>query len=281
MTEQRNTLLSPSFSKKLANLGFNRGIFFTLIILTALLAFESFNFSTTNYALADLLGNLTFGSISWATILSIAFCGIDFAGIARLFTSDRKAAEANEVWYLFAAWMLAATMNAILTWWAVSLALENHTLRSTTVLDQNTLIKAVPIFVALMVWLIRILIIGSLSMAGDRLLSHEARRYSNAGYPESIKTYTPHPSTLRSSAPSMPANTAGQSTSPMQAAPRPAARQEIATPRQAIPVRNNEPVYTHVETKRTPVETPASRPDPVYQPLAAGANPASHQTRLM
>ena len=103
-----------------------RGLVFGVIIVTALFAFEMFNFSTTEFALEDLLGDLSFAGIAWATILAIAFCGIDFAGIARLFTptdQDRRQPAQNEAWYLFGAWLLAATMNAMLTWWGVSLAI--------------------------------------------------------------------------------------------------------------------------------------------------------------
>src|SRR5512145_830158 len=104
-----------------------RGALFTLIMFGALLAFEIFNYSTTDFALNDLLGNLTFLGLRWSTILSIAFCGIDFAGIARLFTPEQGHDEPTEVWYLFGAWVLAAAMNATLTWWGVALALANHT----------------------------------------------------------------------------------------------------------------------------------------------------------
>ena len=55
-----------------------RGLLFGAIIVGALLAFEIFNYSTTEFALSDLLGDLKFAGIRWATILSIAFCGIDF-----------------------------------------------------------------------------------------------------------------------------------------------------------------------------------------------------------
>ena len=92
-----------------------RGFLFGILIVAALLAFELFNYSTTDFALTDLLGDLSFLGIGWATILSLAFCGIDFAGIARLFTPEQGADEPHEVWYLFGAWMLAATMNAMLT----------------------------------------------------------------------------------------------------------------------------------------------------------------------
>jgi hypothetical protein len=128
------------------------------MIIAALLAFELFNYSTTEFALSDLLGELSFVGVGWATILAIAFCGIDFAGIARLFTPEDGVDEPAEVWYLFGAWLLAATMNAMLTWWGVSIALLNHTSLGNAVVDREMLLKVVPIFVAVMVWLIRVLI---------------------------------------------------------------------------------------------------------------------------
>lgn len=157
-----------------------RGLAFGVIIITALLAFELFNYSTTDFALTDLLGDLSFMGIRWATILSIAFCGIDFAGIARLFTPEEGAEEPKEVWYLFGAWMLAAIMNAMLTWWGVSLAILGHDTLGNAVVERETLLKIVPIFVAVLVWLIRVLIIGTFSVAGDRLFSQAEQRPSTS-----------------------------------------------------------------------------------------------------
>jgi hypothetical protein len=157
-----------------------RGMIFGLLIVTALLAFELFNYSTTDFALSDLLGDLKFLGVRWATILSIAFCGIDFAGIARLFTPEQGADEPAEVWYLFGAWMLAAVMNAMLTWWGVSIAILNHQTLGNAVVARETLLNVVPIFVAIMVWLIRVLIIGTISMAGDRLFSQAVVRQSRS-----------------------------------------------------------------------------------------------------
>jgi len=150
-----------------------RGLIFGALIVTALFAFEVFNYSTTNFALSDVLGNLEFLGVTWATILSIAFCGIDFAGIARLFTPEQGQDEPAEVWYLFGAWMLAALMNAILTWWGVSIAILNHQSLGNAVIARETLLKVVPVFVAIMVWLIRVLIIGTISVAGDRIFSQD------------------------------------------------------------------------------------------------------------
>lgn len=144
------------------------------IMCVALLAFEIFNFDTTRFALNNLIGSKSFASVGWATILAIAFCAIDFAGLIRLFTPETEdGEEPREVWYLMGAWLLGATMNAIMTWWAVSITLLNHDLGN-EVLGRETLLTAVPIFVAVLVWLTRILFIGALTVTGEQLM--ERRR---------------------------------------------------------------------------------------------------------
>jgi hypothetical protein len=75
------------------------------------------------------------------------------------------------------AWLLAASMNAVLTWWGVSLALVNRTLASTAFIAPETLVNVVPIFVALMVWMTRILLIGSFSSAGISLFQFNTTTY--------------------------------------------------------------------------------------------------------
>ena len=158
-----------------------RGVLFGSILLTALMAFEVFNFSTTSFALKDILGDLSFLSLRWATVLAIAFCGIDFAGIARIFTPEQGRDEPAEVWYLFGAWLLAATFNAMLTWWGVSVAILSHNALGGVLVGQSAMVKVVPIFVAVLVWLTRVLIIGAFSIAGERLFTlAEARPYQRS-----------------------------------------------------------------------------------------------------
>ena len=159
-----------------------RGLIFGLIIFCALLAFEVFNYSSTFFALSDILGTLAFGPVRWATMLAFAFCAIDFAGIARIFTPEQGRDEPAEVWYLFAAWFLAATFNAILTWWGVSVAILQHNAAGGVLLGASAMTKVVPIFVAAMVLLIRVLLINTFSIAGERIFSladQRAPRYQN------------------------------------------------------------------------------------------------------
>jgi hypothetical protein len=148
-----------------------RGAIFGSILISALLAFEVFNFGTTSFALQDMLGDLKFAGMRWSSILAFAFCGMDFAGIARIFTPEQGRDEPAEVYYLFGAWLLAAAFNAMLTWWGVSVAIVNHNAVGGALVGQAVMTKTVPIFVAAMVWLIRVLIIGTFSVAGERLFT--------------------------------------------------------------------------------------------------------------
>jgi hypothetical protein len=238
--------------QKISNIHIEARMVYGLMIISALIAFEMFNYSTTDFALRDLLGDLKFFGIHWATILSIAFCGIDFAGIARLFTPERGKDEPQSVWFLFGAWLLAATMNALLTWWGVSMAIVSHSPQSSAVLDPTTLNKVVPIFVAIMVWVIRILIIGSLSVAGERLIS---------------KSKSTRPRPAASSRPAM-ARPAAISAKPAlnstarldNSAPKPS----MARPRSSMSVSNAarpEPTYHSVSTSSHSNQVPMSEPN--------------------
>ncbi len=156
---------------------------FGLIMIGALIAFEVFNYGTTEFALTDLLGDLRFTGLRWSTILALAFCSMDFAGIARLFSPDQSDSRSGELWYLLGAWLLAATMNALLTWWAVSLALLEHVGLGNEILGREALLGSVPVFVALLVWLIRGLMIGTFTLTGKHhtnKTSHRSKASSRA-----------------------------------------------------------------------------------------------------
>lgn len=231
-----------------------RGFAFGAIIIGALIAFEIFNFSTTEFALNDLLGSLSFMSVRWATILAIAFCGIDFAGIARLFTPEEGADEPTEVWYLFGAWLLAATMNAMLTWWGVSIALLNHQSLGNAVIARDMLLRAVPIFVAVMVWLIRVLIIGTFSVAGERLFTQSDQRVRGVGMNPAL------PARSLSNRSLAPAPRQAASMAPRPPASRPASMRES----------NQRSSSRNLENESL-IEPTYSRPDPTYHPAPLSA----------
>ncbi len=242
--------LSPT--RLISRLRARPGIWLGLIILVALIAFEMFNYSTTDYALKDLLGDLQFAGMSWATILAVAFCGIDFAGVARIFTPQQGADEPKQVWYLFAAWLLAATMNAVLTWWGVSMAIANHNVVSKSVVGADALNTVVPVFVAVMVWVIRILIIGSISVNAERVLGMGGR-----------------PSTYRRTAVSQTGaavNRLTGSTASNTASLRPAS---MAMPR---------PASSLVRPSAAVQVSPAGRPEPTYHSVTGRPTINDHST---
>ena len=167
----------------------SRGLLFGSILVIALISFELFNFGTTQFAFSDFLGGLDFFGISWAIILAVAFCAIDFAGIARLFTPENGQAVRSEAWYLLLAWFLAGTMNAILTWWGVSVAILTHPSLGNELIERSMLLRIVPVFIAAMVWIIRVLIIGTYSQAGERLFSQADHWFGQPAQPVSVRVY--------------------------------------------------------------------------------------------
>jgi hypothetical protein len=191
-----------------------RGMVFGAILIVALLAFEIFNYSTTQFALSDMLGDLKSAGMRWSVILAIAFCGIDFAGIARLFTPQLGRQEQSEVWYLFGAWLLAAGFNAALTWWGVSVAVVNHRALGGILVGQGLVTRVVPLMVAIMVWMIRVLIIGTFSLAGENMFSMAEDR--PASRPAAYRPAQP----VQQRVPASPAY-ARPAPRPMSAAPEP------------------------------------------------------------
>lgn len=241
-----STIRSRSMNVFSGRFALRRGLAFGAILLGALLAFEIFNYSTTEFALTDLLGGLDFVGIRWATILAIAFCGIDFAGIARLFTPEEGVNEPTEIWYLFGAWLLAATMNATLTWWGVSIAIMNHETLGNAVVSRETLLRVVPIFVAVMVWLIRVLIIGTFSVAGDRLFTQAEDGLTHSRFSGSRRVRSlNNGATLKKKAAASSLSSAR--TSSYRPSPKPP------------PNPNPDPKYTH--------------PEPTYHPVSMSARP--------
>lgn len=228
-----NTMGSPGGTNSTFGLSFSfpRKALIGAILVVALIAFEIFNFDTTRYALESLLGETSFLGVHWAVILAIAFCAIDFAGLARLFTPDPSASESRAAWYLMGAWLLGATMNAVMTWWAVNLTLLNHELGN-EVLSRAQLLRFVPLFVAVLVWLTRILFIGAFSMAGEHLFDGASNGRSAA------KAASARPADLPQGAPrraNMPATAQPLAAAPPSSA-RPGARPPGPTANRPVPL---------------------------------------------
>lgn len=233
----------------LKSVSLKRGAIFGGILICALLAFELFNYGTTSFALQDMLGDLKFLGLRWSSILAFAFCGMDFAGIARIFTPEQGRDEPAEVWYLFGAWLIAAAFNATLTWWGVSVAILNHNAVGGSLVGQAVMTKTVPIFVAMMVWLIRVLIIGTFSVAGERLFT-----LADAGQrPASYQNYQQRPA---------------------------AVSQPYSRPAQSVPYNQPAANYPRPAPKPRPAPMPSyavNRPEPTYHPVGMTAMGRSEQ----
>ena len=245
-----------------------RGMAWGALIVVALLFFEMFNYSTTDFALHDLLGDLEFFSLRWSTILALAFCGIDFAGIARIFTPEEGADEPAEVWYLFGAWLLAATMNAMLTWWGVSIAILENASLGNAVIEQTTLLKVVPIFVAVLVWLSRVLLIGTFSVAGERLFSQARGVRQVQSRPPALAQ--PRTQTSRFQPTSR--------TAPQMAASRTPTQAPIGNTSGFRPAPKPKPV-PHPDPTYEPFESVFNRPEPSYHPVSMSGRTGPNESR--
>lgn len=265
--------LKTLWNNLLRNRQFNRGAAWGMMIIAALLAFEVFNFSTTQYALHDMLGDLTFASFKWSTILATAFCGIDFAGIARIFTPEQGRDEPAEVYYLFGAWLLAAGFNATLTWWGVSVAIINNGhLPSSAAMSAATVTKFVPIFVAAMVWLVRVLIIGTFSLAGDRLFTTAAQHQPFRSSYNSYNSQQPRTNVTQQPRPTY-----------QQPQNRPSINQPVNQPILRPASQIARPANTNTATTFRPAPKPATTtsqqssfipPEPTYHPVSYNASRA-------
>jgi hypothetical protein len=254
----------------------NRGMVFGVIIFGALLAFEMFNYTTTDFALSDLLGDLRFLGLRWAMILALAFCGMDFAGIARLFTPERERNAKLETWYLLGAWFLAATMNAMLTWWGVSIALLTHNSLGNEILSREQLLATVPVFVAVLVWLIRILMIGTFSMMGERLFhsatSETSERRSIVSERYAPERYAPRPVAPTSARPVAPPP---RPAPPLSAQFLGAEDDDDFDQRHRPRVVDERPAPAATDVRRAPVNpAPPQRPAVPSQPIRPAPKPS-------
>jgi hypothetical protein len=134
-------------------------------------------------------------------------------------------------------------MNAMLTWWGVSLAILDHQTLGNEVVSRETMLRVAPVFVAVLVWLIRVLIIGTFSVAGDRLFNQTSERTSVSNRPPL------RPQVLQ------------------QPAPRPASLRQVTNAASLKP-------SVKASAASQPEMFGGSRPEPTYHSLSASSNSA-------
>lgn len=133
------------------------------LLLTALIGFEFANFITTQNGLKSLFPGQVFLTLPLATWLAVAACLSDFAGLARMFTPQQNG-EPAVVWIAVWGWFMAATINAALTWYDLALII-----RVPSTIPNAALVAVwAPVAIAVFVWLMRIALIGGISLAGER-----------------------------------------------------------------------------------------------------------------
>ena len=153
------------------NLFHNKTAVIGLILTIALIGFELFNFDTTRFALSHLMGGRRFLGLEWAAVLALAFGSLDFAGLVRVFTPEQSLKdEPTEIWWMTGAWLLGASLNALMTWYAMVLLIAplGVEIGATLFTHEQVLLYAPPV-IALLVWLTRISLISSVALALERL----------------------------------------------------------------------------------------------------------------
>lgn len=144
---------------------------FAAIIIMGLAGFDLFNYVTSAFALGSF-GDITFNafgiSIKASIGLALAFCAVDFAGISSIFTEESWPDEPLHVWLLTGGWFIASIVNATLTWWAMVLAVSASATAGNALFTKEQIVRVVPLITAASVFMIRILIIGSIVAADEK-----------------------------------------------------------------------------------------------------------------
>ena len=125
----------------------------------ALSALELANAATSYWALDNLLGPAGALGLPFAGLLTIALGALDTGGLFRLFGPEADGERTFAVWSVMGAWLLCATANAVLTWWAVSSAMVERA-AGNAVLSGAQLLNVTPAALAVSLWLIRILFVA-------------------------------------------------------------------------------------------------------------------------
>lgn len=131
-------------------------IIMILVAISAWLATLLFSFAATEFALTSLL---TPGS-PWPAVIPFVLLSFDFAGISSLYLKPGPKGEENKlVWYLTAAWFLAATMTAMATWYGIALGMATKENLGNLLMDRDTTLVVMPVCIAIAVWLFHLVLV--------------------------------------------------------------------------------------------------------------------------
>jgi len=142
----------------------NKRTWFGLITVLGLLAFELFNYATTQEALSTILGALSFFGFPVYYLIAIAFAAIDLGGLSSTFTEEDWSNETWWVWVSTVGWEIASVVNAALTYMSVTIAMAVAPVSqlATVMPKVQEIYTYIPAALAFVVWLVRIMLIGSI-----------------------------------------------------------------------------------------------------------------------
>ena len=158
-----------------------------MLLLISLFVFEFVNYTTNVGAVESILGSrsvglLFYGQVSFAVLVGLAFCLVDFSGIARIFTPQRGKDEPNAVRVLFIVWLLSAVLNAGLTWWVATIWVASSYGGQNPLVNYNTVLVWAPRIIATLFFLVHFGLVYTVALVGDDLFSSSgAPRKANFG----------------------------------------------------------------------------------------------------
>lgn len=127
------------------------------------LALEWFNYAASQFALTSLFGHLSADGATWAAVLATGLWLVDLSGL--LYLSIPSEREKPGFWYALVAWLMASGANALLKWWAVTLALMASPLAqpgAPRAAGVAPLMPYIPTAIAFLVWTGRVLLVSTM-----------------------------------------------------------------------------------------------------------------------
>jgi len=207
LKEPGKTAAVPEGMEKPVGIGLEAPLVVGLMMAGGWLALEWFNYSASRYALTVFFGNLMADGLSWAVLLALGLWLVDLSGL--LYLSLPSEREKPGFWYALVAWLLASGANALLKWWAVTLALMASPLAQPGAGGASraaSLFQSVgpyiPTAIAFLVWTGRVLLVSTmmglllpvLRQLGLRLQAWAERETARAaGEAEAAPTASPGP----------------------------------------------------------------------------------------
>jgi len=134
-----------------------------LTMLVCMAAFEIINFAITSLAFRSLLSRYTVLVLDSATWLATVVCCVDIIGILYLFLLFPGPSHNIVKRRLFSVWLLVTGLNSWLLWLGIGQAIVVHQAQTDLVINAGIMVHIIPAFIVCLVWLIRILLIGSFS----------------------------------------------------------------------------------------------------------------------